>query len=182
MPAHGCAARPITTRPALHAALGYQEPVSAVIAEVEKCLSERVRAAARVHLFITPPRTRVPPASSLAAAGLVPAATVVAGWEPPLPDALSAPAELLAEHARALLCDLGACDAPTAADFPVAAPPEPAIEGHVVPPSKRRAEVEPSGGSPAHQSGASVGGGATSRVAGAAAGASGKGAPKWFKR
>eukprot|EP00967_Tisochrysis_lutea_P155713 scaffold312264_cov27-Tisochrysis_lutea.AAC.4 len=57
------------------------------------------------HLFFTPPRTTLDQTMSLAAANLTPAATLILGWDVPLPPDVSAaePRALLAPHARSLL-------------------------------------------------------------------------------
>mmetsp|Transcript_2921 Transcript_2921/g.8669 ORF Transcript_2921/g.8669 Transcript_2921/m.8669 type:complete len:190 (-) Transcript_2921:381-950(-) len=86
------------------AAFHPQEAVSTVLSQVLACLRPELQGIPS-HLFFTPPRTTLDQTMSLAAANLTPAATLILGWDVPLPPDVSAaePRALLAPHARSLL-------------------------------------------------------------------------------
>ena len=88
----------------LQAAFHPQEAVGAVLAEVRGCLSPTLQSA-QPYLFVTPPRRVLDVSLSLAAAGLVPAATLLLGFDPPVSAgaAGSTPSEVLSARALALL-------------------------------------------------------------------------------
>lgn len=126
------------------------------------------------YLFFTPPRTTLDPSISLAAAQLTPAATLVLGWERPLPAALAAaaPHTLLAPHALELL-EAARHGAAAAEEV---APAYPAARGARLPAAKPDAAPGIAAGPSSAPAGASVG-------ASRGGGADGeKKVPKWLKR
>lgn len=148
-----------------------QEAVSAVLAEVRSCLCPALQALP-CYLFFTPPRTTLDPSISLAAAQLTPAATLVLGWERPLPPALAAadPHALLAPHAQELLAAShpGAAPADATLAYPAARGARPPAPKPHDPPGV----AGPSGVAPGAGSEASRGGGADGE----------RKVPKWLKR
>ena len=148
----------------LQAAFHPQEAVGAVLAEVRGCLSPTLQSA-QPYLFVTPPRRVLDVSLSLAAAGLVPAATLLLGFDPPVSAgaAGSTPSEVLSARALALL----------AAPPDAAAAPQPSFPSALNLPSRS----------------AAGGGGALAPPLGSTSGeaaAAGKGkerkVPKWLQR